>query len=252
MSHAKRSPMIALLADVHGNLTALEAVLEDMADLPIEAVVSLGDVAAMGPDPAATVRRLRPLVTHAVLGNTDAYLLEPRSLADVIDADEHTPAYLELEAWGRDQLDADDLAWLRSFAPTVTLEREGRRVLVYHGSPRSYDERILPFTAEEVLERYLGGTEADLYVGAHVHYPFARRYRRAGLANPGSVGMAYHRLGTRVEQPAVAEYALLEARDGQLDLSLRRVPYDAEARAEAVRRSGMPHPELFLHDPVVD
>lgn len=245
-----RSPMIALLADVHGNLTALEAVIADMAAFPVETVISLGDVAAMGPEPSATVKRLRELVHHAVLGNTDAYLLSPRTRDQVTNADARTPAFLELEAWGTAQLDADDLSWLATFTPTVTFDQGSCRVLGYHGSPRRYDDPILPDTPDEQLARYFDGFEANLYVGAHVHHAFTRRYRRAGVVNPGSVGMAYHRLGDGVEQPAVAEYVLLHVVNGQPNLFFRRVPYDAEVLQDAVQRSGMPHPTLFLHNQV--
>lgn len=240
--------MIAVLADVHGNLTALEAVIADMAGFPVEKVVSLGDVAAMGPEPSGTVKRLQPLVDHAVMGNTDAYLLTPRTLHEVPNPDERTPAFLKLEAWGTAQLDRDDAAWLATFTPTITLESDGCRVVGYHGSPRSYDDYIGPETATELLAEYLDGFGADLYLGAHIHHAFNRRYRRAGIANPGSVGMAFHRLGDHIEQPAVAEYALLEVANGQPNLFFRRVPYNGEALKDAVRRSGMPHPTLFLHD----
>ncbi len=237
---------VAVISDVHGNLVALEAVVADMRRFGAAGVICLGDVAAMGPQPSAAVELLRSLAPITILGNTDDYLLNPRTLEQFPEVTDATRYHLETERWGADQLGAEGLAWLETFAPSVTLEVGGCRVVAYHGSPLSYDDHVGPTTSEEALASYLAGSEADLYLGGHIHLQFARRYRRAVVANPGSVGMAFDRLDGRVEQPAIAEYALLYVVDGQPNLHLRRVPYDVERLVAAVRASGMPHPERYL------
>lgn len=238
------SALVAVFADVHGNLPALEAVLEDIRHHPVTSVVCLGDVANMGPAPRETIRRIRgiPLPTRFVLGNTDAYLLQPRTLDDVAHPTADTPAFLEVEAWCAERLSDDDRAFLQGFEPSVRLRPAGLEVLAYHGSPRSYDDPIRATTPDQELEGYFEGEPAALYVGAHTHEQFARRYRGAIVANPGSVGLP---LATRadgaVTHPAVAEYALVEVRDGQANLTLRRVRYRLGTLLDVVAASGMPH-----------
>lgn len=238
--------LLAVLADIHGNLTALEAVLEDLARFEVGGVLCLGDVASFGPQPRKTLRRLRKMNPQMIMGNTDAYLLEPRTEAEVARPDEDTPFILEVEAWSAAQLSEDDLAYVRSFAPSLRLELAGLEILAYHGSPQSYHDPIRATSEDAVLDGYLGGAPAGLYLGAHTHEQFARRYRAAILANPGSVGLSFVVLeGEGVNCP-VAEYALVEVANGLPNIALRRVPYDLAALRSAVRASDMPQQERWL------
>lgn len=238
--------MIAVIADVHGNLAALEAVIADMLRFDVEEVLCLGDVANFGPEPSATIARLRSLEPLTVLGNTDAYLLSPRTAADVPNADPHTAVHLEIESWCAGRLSEEDREWLRGFPPHRELDLGGCRVVAYHGSPLSYDDPVTPETPADQLDRWFAGHDADLYLGAHVHHQFARKHRRSMVANPGSVGLAYDRPASGGERVPVAEYALLQFVGGEPNLHLRRVPYDVELLQEAVARTGMPHGALYL------
>src|SRR5690606_39716762 len=101
---AHRPPVIAVIADVHGNLAALEAVIADMLRSDVEEVLCLGDVANFGPEPSATIARLRSLDPLTVMGNTDAYLLTPRTRADVAQPDDPTATILAAEAWCAERL----------------------------------------------------------------------------------------------------------------------------------------------------
>ncbi|HRN19248.1 MAG TPA: hypothetical protein PLU66_09220 [Trueperaceae bacterium] len=181
-------------------------------------------------------------------GNTDAYLLRPRTLADLPDPpppgwEEH----LELEAWCAAQLGDADRDYLRTFAPRLEFGLGGLRVVAYHGSPKSYDDPIRSNTPDEQLAAWLDVSPADVYLGAHTHEQFAKRFRAALLANPGSVGMAV-RLTPEGEgwHPAAAEYAVLSVVDGQPNVHLRKVAYDVRGLEDAARRSGMPRAESYL------
>ena len=240
---------LALLADIHGNLTALEAVLDDMGIFDVEDILCLGDAANFGPQPQETLRRVRELGPKVVMGNTDAYLLRPRTLRDVPAPDENTDFFLAVEAWSAEQLTEHDLAYVRTFQETVRLNWEGLDVLAYHGSPKSYDDPVRATTPDEVLDGYFAGESADFYVGAHTHEQFVRRYHGARLMNPGSVGLSFVKTpeGRWVNYP-LAEYALLDVVNGEPNLTFRRVPYDAETYVESVRNSGMPFQDRMLED----
>ena len=220
-----------------------------MGNFEIEGLLCLGDVASFGPQPQATLRRFQALNPKIVMGNTDAYLLHPRTHADVAARDENTDFFLAVEAWSATQLDEHNLAYVRTFQPTVRQTWGGLDILAYHGSPQSYDDPIRATTEDRVLDNYFQDQTADLYLGAHTHEQFVRRYRSARVVNPGSVGLSFVVTpdGTGVNYP-VAEYALLDVVSGEPNLNLRHVPYDAAAYVESVRKSGMPDQDRLLKD----
>lgn len=237
---------VALIADIHGNCVALEAVLADLEQEPVDQLVCLGDVAATGPQPREALARLQALAYPVVMGNTEDWLLNPEPWPA---EDEDGRAVLEIELWGADQLTETERAFIRSFQPTVEVSLgEGQSSLCYHGSPRSYDDVIRPTTPEEVLEDLLAGIDAGILAGGHTHEPMVRVFGEKLLVNPGSVGLPRIQAGGKVWNPLWAEYALLKARDGQLSVELRRVPVDFELLREAVDESSMPHGERWLRD----
>jgi predicted phosphodiesterase len=236
-----QSPL-ALIADIHGNRIALEAVLRDIEASGVQDVVCLGDVAAMGPQPGEALRTLRELGCSVVMGNADAFMLEPTSTSE----DEDMRKIEEIDAWCAAQLSRDDLDFIRSFQPTVRVDLNGGRTLLcYHGSPRSFDEIIAPTTPDGELDEMVAGAPADVFAGGHTHFQMYRRHRNATVVNPGSVGMSYSRTLplNDVGLASWAEYAVVDR--GSLSISLRRVHYDKQAVADAIERSGMPHAAWF-------
>ncbi|MCC6311229.1 MAG: metallophosphatase family protein [Trueperaceae bacterium] len=239
---------LAVIADIHGNIPALEAVLADLGRFEVDAVVCLGDVANGGPEPAAALARLRRLNAPTALGNTDASLLAPRTPADL-----PTPPppgweeHLEVEAWCAAQLGEAEKDYIRTFHPYLELTLAGLRVVAYHGSPKRFDDHVRSFTPDERLAELLDDTPAEIYLGAHTHEQFAKRYRGSIVMNPGSVGMAV-RLTAAGEgwYPAAAEYALVNVLGGQPSVHLRKVAYDLGRLQGAVKRSGMPHGDAYL------
>jgi putative phosphoesterase len=239
---------LALISDMHGNLPAFEAVLEDIQLQGISQVICLGDVANFGPQPKETLERLQALACPVVMGNTDDSLLKPRTLADVKEPNEDTPFFLEVEAWCAEQLDDDDRHFVRTFQPMVVLELEALKLLAYHGSPKSYHDLIVAVTPEETLDGYFENTEANLYAGGHTHEQFVRRYFQARMMNPGSVGLPFiFKREGGVMNPLFAEYAVLETTP-EVTIVFKRVPYEFEKLAKAVRDSKMPYAEKWLAD----
>jgi hypothetical protein len=110
---------VALIADIHGNLAALEAVLDTLAHEGPDQIVCLGDVAATGPQPHEVLDRLRRLGCPVVMGNADAELLDPDRAEP--EAEEDARNILDISRWGASQLDAADRAFIASFRPTVDI-----------------------------------------------------------------------------------------------------------------------------------
>ena len=239
---------IAIISDIHGNAVALDAVLSELNRVHVDRIVCLGDVAATGPQPHEAVERLKVLNGPVVMGNADAWLLNPMLGAAT---DDITRRIEEIDLWCAGQLSAADLDYLRTFRPTVEMPLDsGATLLCFHGSPQSNTHVIVSTTPEDDLERMLSGFSASVMAGGHTHTPMLRRYQDVTVINPGSVGLAFERARhtDRERNPPWAEYALVNWENGYLSIELRRVPLDVAAVIRAALDSGMPHAEWWGGD----
>ena len=228
---------VALIADIHGNLISLDAVLADIKRQRIDQVVCLGDVASLGPQPHEVLVRLRALGCPCVSGNHDDELLDPARVQGL------GTWFVEVTSWCLEQLSAADLDYIRSFVPLVEIPLEGgTRLCGYHGSPRSNEDRILATTPDDELDEMLAGHSADVMVGAHNHVQMARRHRGMYVVEVGSVGLPFEQFpwpGIPPFRPW-AEYAIVSRTDSVLSVDLRRVSVDLSAIQRTVLESGMP------------
>ena len=146
--------------------------------------------------------------------------------------------------WVHEQLDDDELAFLRDLPHPLPMEVDGLgEVLFCHGSPRSDEEILTAITPPKRLDPILDGVSQNLVVCGHTHAQFDRLVGDRRLVNAGSVGMAYE------GEPGIAAWALLGP-----TVELRRTPYDVEAAAALVRDTGFPEAdelvnEALLHPP---
>jgi predicted phosphodiesterase len=207
--------MLGLLYDVHGNLQALDAVLDDARAQGATAFVLGGDYTLFGPQPAETLARLQELDASWIRGNGERWTAHPGDAPD-------NPVVQGAIAASREALDADDIAALDHLSTEVRLND----TLYVHGSPRSDVESFLPTPADNELELLQDVSVARLVFG-HTHLPFRRVNARRGieLVNPGSVGMPF-------DHDPRAAYALVHP---DRSVEHRRVPYDHEASAARVR-----------------
>lgn len=238
----------ALIADIHGNLLALEAVLFDLEREPVERLFCLGDVAALGPQPSEVVARLRGLGCPSVLGNTDAWLLDDEPNANFVSREGIVMA--ELASWCVSRLSERDLGYLQTCPPTMKISLDGEDdLLCFHGSPHSYDEVISATTSDEVLSDMLSVYNASIFVGGHTHVQLFRRHGGVRLINPGSVGLPGVGPGTSDlpvnRHVSWAEYAVLTTGKGHLGVDSRRVPVDVEQMLASAYGVGMPHADWW-------
>jgi predicted phosphodiesterase len=234
----------AIIADIHGNAVAFDAVLAALEREPVDQAVCLGDVAQGGPQPAECLQRLHALAGPVVLGNSDAFLLSVDAAAN--SAEPVTARHLETRTWSLAQLSDELVDYMAGFQRTVEAPLGGDySLLAFHGSPRSFDELLFPETSDEQFADAVGESDASVLAGGHVHLQWLRRLGDALFLNPGSVGLAYDR-----SQPEEdfrldpwAEYAVVTADDSFLGIEFRRLPFDPSGVARATLESGMPHAE---------
>jgi putative phosphoesterase len=224
---------IAIVSDIHGNLTAFEAVLADLRETAPDLILHGGDLGDNGSRPAEVIDRIRDLGWRGVVGNTDQMLFAPETLTEFA---RKAPATLqpmfaaleEMAAASRDLMGAERLAWLSALPIAVT---EGDVALV-HASPAScWNGPAESVSDEELRAMYapLGGAVA---VYGHTHMPYVREMAGLTVANSGSVGLPFD--GDRR-----AGYLLI---DGVTPV-IRRVGYDVDKEMKALRECGRPHAE---------
>jgi len=231
---------IGILSDIHGNFTALQAVLAELERERLDLYLCLGDVVLMGPQPAECVERLRRLSPAVfILGNTDERIYDPPASSEIeTDKDRQI---LSLIHWAQEHLSPEQVDFIRAFEPRRELDLGGGlSLLAYHGSPFQVAGTVKADTPEADLERLFAGVTARLCTGGHTHLPMVRSWGERLLINPGSVGAPF-RIDERHFRPPWAEFAVLDASGDRFDLSLRHVPVDIPAARRAAFESGLPN-----------
>lgn len=242
---------LALISDIHGNLLALDAVLQNIAQRHIRHILCLGDVAAGGPQPHEVIQRLREINCPIIMGNTDSWLLHPQLKPRNTVSGQNNQ---DIEYWSAQQLTSDDKDFIRTFASTFEWQiNETTMLLGYHGSPRSFNEKILPTTPDEILQQAYAQTSAQLLAGGHTHIQMLRRYQARLIINPGSIGMALDRTAPSEEIHKVSwsEYAILTIGTDKLatvSAEFCRIPFNLDAFMQTAFQAQMPHAEWAASD----
>ena len=221
---------IAILADIHGNLPALEAVTKDLERRPVDEILVGGDLVGRGPGGSSVIAAVRERGWPSIRGNHEDYLLDfyhRRVPEDWWQADEWAAS-----RWMAAELSRQDVGYIESLPYSMTSRREPGLYLA-HGTPRSANEGLGPWSSDRTLERHLSAIAQDLLVVAHTHRPMLREVACGRVVNVGSVGLPFN--GDRR-----AQYAVLE-RDGEAGdwvVDFRRVAYDLEETLAIYRSSG--------------
>lgn len=213
------------MSDIHGNLGALEAVLQDLDRLGPSQVIVAGDLALGGPQPAACVELIRRRGFPTIRGNTDEWLTgNPTDTTDPI-------------GWTSAQLSAADRRYLAGLPFLWRLPRPVGDLVVVHATPWSIGDVVRPDAPEPLVTRVFAEAGATAVVYGHIHVAYVREVAGKVLVNPGSVGLPF-------DGDQRASYAVLDA-DGRWRASLRRVAYDVAGVMAESRRSGNPDRERF-------
>jgi len=228
---------LAALSDLHGNATALEAVLKDIDRERPDAVLIAGDLVVNGPEPAMVVDVLRALpaaTTLVVQGNTDIAAADFDYGAAYPWMQDGVPdAIVAAAEWAHDALGDERVDWLRR----LPSERRWRTdddtlVLVCHASPGSqtagFDKELDPNVTLERVSR----TDARVIVCGHTHQPEIRDLGWKLIVNTGSAGYVF-------DGDPTASWALIDIEDGEVRAEIRRTEFDALSVASAISARGL-------------
>jgi putative phosphoesterase len=234
---------VAAIYDIHGNLTALEAVLQEIEQAKVDKIVVGGDVIP-GPLPYETLQRLQAvnIPIEYIQGNGETEVIKHKAGTESEAVPER---FREIVRWTAQQLPPEYAQWLSTWPMTVTIEVQGLgKVLFCHATPRNNTEIFTRLTPEDRLLPVFDGVAASVVVCGHTHMQFDRKIANIRVVNAGSVGMPYGEPG--------AYWLLLGS-----DIQCRHTLYDVKKAAERIRGSGYPQAENFaannvLHTPPED
>ena len=236
---------IAILSDIHGDTTALKAVLSDAKRQEATEYWLMGDVFLPGPGANDLVALLKELpITASVRGNWDDCVLETLDGQYGLE-DPQEVQLLRMTQYLMERMDPDQIAWLRSLPMVAKKEIDGLRFSLSHNLPdKNYGGDLLVDNDTEKFDQLLD-EETDVAVYGHVHKQLLRYGSRGQqIINPGSIGMPY--FDWEVLKNHRAQYAVIEVEDGELvNILFRKVSYDYEAELELAKSKDLPFIEMY-------
>jgi predicted phosphodiesterase len=222
---------IAAIYDIHANLPALEAVLQEIGQIGVDRIVVGGDVVP-GPMPGPTLAALLELniPVDFIQGNGEVAVLQLLAGEEPAGVPQQFRPIIE---WTVRQLNAEQEQLLRGWPRTIGFELQPLgQILFCHGTPRDANEIFTRLTPEDRLRPVFEGVDANVVVCGHTHMQFDRTIGGRRIVNAGSVGMPFGKPG--------AYWLLLDA-----DIEFQRTEYDLQSAANRIRASDYPQAEQF-------
>ena len=228
--------LLAVIADIHGNLPALEAVLADIDRQKPDHIVAAGDLALRGPFPKECVELIRARCHSVIIGNTDAYLAG-NYLQKSYQEPQHWKTHL-LE-WSRAELGEETLAWMRGLPFSLRFSpAPSQDLFVCHANPRNLEDTLDPTLDDDAIRKYFVHPHPAAIAFGHLHFPYRRRVDRTLLVDVASVGIP--RDGDRR-----ACWTLFSGTSRGWHAHFRRVRYSVYAVTQALTTRDVPGAPIF-------
>jgi len=221
---------IAIVSDIHDNLTAFEAVLADLRESSPDLVLHGGDLVTGGSSPVEVLDRVRDLGWEGVFGNTDEAVARPETL-DAFAAQSAAPASVwdavrEMTAFTREALGEDRIAWLGAL-PRLLIHPP---IAVVHASPASAWHSPLAGAKDAEFDSTYRPLGQPVAVYGHIHQSFVNRLAGLTVINAGSISQSFD------GDPRAAYLLVVDGKP-----TIRRVEYDLEREIAAMTAVGLPH-----------
>jgi len=235
---------LAILADIHGNIPALETVLQEIEKDSVDGIIVAGDMVA-GPHPVEVVERLRALGAWMIRGNNENYIV--RFASGEAPDWWYTARQWSFMHWNFRRMDEDTLNFLKDLPEQRTISLDGTApIRVVHGSPRNIAELVYPDKDIQPLQIALEMVAEPILIFGHTHVPWQMRLDERLALNPGSVCATL--TGT-----IGGSYAILSWEHGRWEVELREVHYDIALARRAFEETGLleeggAFAKCWLHD----
>ena len=253
---------IAIISDVHGNITALNAVLNDIKNRNINKIICLGDSILKCTHPDLVIDKLREVCDVVLMGNCDYAICRPE--------------VKDRKFWTRHLIGEERAQYLLSLPKSYEFHMSGHLIRLFHASPYSLDEVYNPmfsnknnlkgdseitnpdrlFENTEFIGKSQNDPTPDIVGFGHIHTPFIVRHKNKTIFNPGSVGIPVEMLNcdendTCNKFSTLSSYIIIEGvyNSTQLDsisFQLVRVPYNIQKEIIDLENSNMPTKERTI------
>ena len=235
---------IAILSDIHGNLPALQAVIEDISKRRADQIYCLGDLVDFAPWTNEVIDLIRKYHISCLMGNHDERVAFD---LPVIPLHKHgaaeTAARITAINYTKRMIRADNKKYLAALPQSLRLTFKVKNALIQlllvHASPDSNDEYIYEDHPVGQLQQWLQENNADVLIMGHTHLSYIRKFTDSNNAaqkyflNCGSVGRSKEGL-------PLANYLLLDIDEHQIKSEIIKVIYPVSETIDAIRRSGIP------------
>lgn len=222
---------IAILADIHGNFPALQAVLNDIHGQQVDEIILAGDMINVAPFPREVLDTAYHHKWRMIRGNHEGYMLD---CADPTCANYPPPDLWRSMYWTYNQLISEDIELFRQLPEEIVVDN----LVIMHGIPGKLNISPVPATPLAILDKWYGQVEQDYIVTAHTHIPFITQWNNKTLVNPGSVGVSFDGITS-----ASYMIATQESRDWRFEH--RRVAYDVNLVEHAAETRGYLATDVF-------
>ena len=226
---------IAVISDIHGNIQALNSVLEDIQKEDCSKIFCLGDLAMAGPQPCETIQKIQNLQNSfdftIIQGNTDEMIANcDNQMLHVLE--QNIPVMARALESDVATVTEEQKFYLRNLPKQKELEINGVKILLVHGSPRKSNENIFNNLKIEEVEEMIEGTNADIIFCGHTHVPCGYQTNtKQTVVNVGSVGRPFS------EEPKSC-YAVLEIDEKGFSIKHNFVNYDYKKAAQILEQRG--------------
>jgi len=232
---------VAVISDIHGNISALQSVIEDIKARGINRIICIGDLVGKGPDSGKAVEMIKQCCEIVVKGNWDDFIIKPQESTTL--------------KWHQEQLTAEQENYLQGLPFSVDFFMSGKLIRLFHASPRSVYDRIQPWDSIErrlslfentlSTENIAGKREPDVICYGDIHNAYIQTIKGKTACNVGSVGNPL--------DMTQASYAILEGNYGSEELTgfsiqLVRVPYNIDIAVKRAKEVGMPELEPYIQE----
>lgn len=252
---------IAIISDIHGNITALNAVIGDIKKRNINRIFCLGDCITKCTHPDLVIDKIRQVCEIILLGNCDYSICKPSSKGK--------------NYWSRNIIGEERAEFMAKLPISHEFYMSGHLIRLFHASPYTLDEiynpmfsntntnRInLEITPDRLFENteFIGKTDKDpipdIIGFGHIHTPCLVRYKNKTIFNPGSIGVPIEMYNNTIDDKTnkfstLASYTIIEGYYGKTELdsisfNSVRVPYNIQKEVEDLEKSNMPDKELII------
>ncbi len=217
---------IAVIADIHSNIYALQAVLRDIDQQEVEQIICVGDLVGYATFPNEVIELIRKRGILTIQGNYDESVAEDRFACgcDYKDPKKLEQAGMSL-VWTQNIITPENKEWLKNLPIEKRIKIEGKDIYLVHGSPRMNNEYL--YVDNEAILEILQDYSFDILICGHTHKPYTKNVGGRYIVNAGSAGKPKH------GNPQ-ATYVILQITERAVDFLIREIEYDFELTARAI------------------